>query len=101
MSGYLACLQATAPAQRLTVYGSKGWAELKGETELTVCLVDGQPKTRNFPSVNKERAELEAFAAAVNRGVPYPVPLDDVIHGVGCFEAIGKSAKSGDLIKVK
>ncbi len=101
MSGYLACLQATAPAQRLTVFGSKGWAELKGETELTVCLVDGQPKTRNFPSVNKERAELEAFAAAVNRSVPYPVPLDDVVHGVACFEAIGKSAKCGELLRVK
>ena len=24
--------------------------------------------------------------------MPYPVPLDDVVHGVGCFEAIGKSA---------
>lgn len=100
-SGYVACILATAPAQRLQVFGSKGWGEIRGETDLTVCLVDGKPKTRTFPTVNKERAELEAFAATVNRGVAYPVPLDDVVHGVSCFETIGKSAKTGELLKVK
>jgi len=31
---------------------------------------------------------------------PYPVPLDEVLHGVEVFEAIVNSAKTGKAVKV-
>jgi predicted dehydrogenase len=101
MSGYVCCIQATASMQRLQVFGSKGWAELRGENELVVGLIDNQPKARTFPGVNKERLELEAFANAVARGSGFPIPYDEVVNGVAAFEAIGKSARSGQLLKLR
>ena len=42
-----------------------------------------------------ERAELEAFAEAIEGGTPYACPPDDAVHGVAVLEAIVKSARSG------
>jgi predicted dehydrogenase len=41
------------------------------------------------------RAALEAFAKAASGGPPYPVSLDQAIHGVAATEAIIRSATSG------
>jgi predicted dehydrogenase len=41
-----------------------------------------------------ERAELEAFAEAIEGGAPYACPQDDAVHGVAILEAIVKSARS-------
>jgi predicted dehydrogenase len=46
------------------------------------------------------RAELTAFAEAVRGGKPYPVPLDDVLHGMAVFDALVESAKSGNIVAV-
>ena len=41
------------------------------------------------------RAALEAFAQAARGGAPYPIPPDEMIHGVAVTEAIVRSAASG------
>ena len=91
-SGYLTCMTATAPIFRLQVFGSKGWAELVGETMLVHQPVEGPRVTHQFAPMSTERAELEAFAAAIAGEATYPVPLDDVVAGVAAFEAITRSA---------
>jgi predicted dehydrogenase len=45
-------------------------------------------------------AELSAFAAAIRDRTPYPVPADEVLHGVQVFEAIVNSAKAGKPMPV-
>ena len=54
----------------------------------------------DFPPIDKERAELEAFAAAIVGDPAYPVPLADAIHGIAVFEAINRSAKSRATVSV-
>jgi predicted dehydrogenase len=43
---------------------------------------------------------LIAFARAIRDGKPYPVPIDDVLHGMSVMDAIVESAKSGAIVGV-
>ena len=45
-------------------------------------------------------AELEGFAAAINRERPYPITAEEVLHGVAAFEAIVRSAAVHRPVKV-
>ena len=49
----------------------------------------------DVPVFDVNRAELEAFATAARGGAPYPITLDQMIHGVAVTEAVLASAKSG------
>jgi hypothetical protein len=43
------------------------------------------------------RAALETFAKAAAGGPAYPIPYDQMIHGVAVTEAIVRSAGSGKV----
>lgn len=95
MTGYLGTFGATTPTQRIQVFGSKGTAEIRQERHFEFRPVEGEAQTIDFGPFDKERAELEAFAAAVEGGAPYPLPAEEAIHGIAVFEAIVKAAASG------
>ena len=46
-------------------------------------------------SFDVARAALEAFAAAAAGGDPYPIPVEQMIHGVAVTEAIVRSSTAG------
>ena len=97
MSGCLGTFIATAECWRLQVFGSKGWAKVGSiphlhTWSLTTCMVNAQPTVIDSPQQSTERAELEAFADAIERGTPYPCPPEDAVHGVAVLEAILTSA---------
>jgi predicted dehydrogenase len=99
-SGYLGTFIATAECWRLQVFGSKGWARVGSiphlhTWSLTTCMVNAQPTVIDYPQQSTERAELEAFADAIERGTPYPCPPEDAVHGVAVLEAVVRSARSG------
>ena len=52
------------------------------------------------PRFDMLNAELTAFARAIVDGEPYPVPLDDVLHGMSVFDAIVQAARSNQIVKV-
>lgn len=52
---------------------------------------------KDFDPIN---AALEAFAAAVAGEATFPIPQDQILHGVAVFEAIVKSARTGAPVKV-
>jgi len=100
------CSLTTVPNYRLAVYGSKAFAEIAkpGLDEFRFApmpdptlghLAAMQPEVINTPNFDTVFAELTAFVAAVRDKTPYPVSLDEVVHGVEVFEAIVKSAKAG------
>ena len=100
-SGGLVTIAATAPCFRLALFGSGGWAELRGEETLVIEPLDGKPETRTYPKVDKERLELEAFARAVAGGTAFPVSHEEAIHGVAVFEAIARSAERKATVAVE
>ncbi len=101
VTGYLSALFTTAELYRVHVFGSKGWLELRGDTDLTFRGLQGAPEKITLPAVDKERAELEAFADAVEAKKPFLVPPEEAINGVAVLEAIVVSAAKGKPITIK
>jgi predicted dehydrogenase len=99
-TGYLGTIAATSPEWRLQIFGSKGWVELRNDSHLQARMLDSEPETMDFGPFDKERAELEAFADAVGGKTPYPLPLDQAIHGIAVFEAIARSADTGQVVEI-
>jgi predicted dehydrogenase len=97
---------------RLAVYGAKAFAEVLTPTMDSfhfMPAVEGkashlaevpQPESLEYRGVNTARLELEAFAQCIEAGRSYPIPLEEVLHGVCVFEAAVKSAASGLPVKV-
>jgi predicted dehydrogenase len=116
MSGYLGTMTTTGPGFSFQVFGSKGWLRLEGLTHVAgasseerrtrlfgTCKfqpVKGEAKVWEAASLDVTRAALEAFATAAAGGEPYPVTLEQAIHGVAATEAIIRSAASGKVEQV-
>ena len=111
-TGQIFCSVATATNFAFTLYGSNGLAEISRPdmSRLRFAPMATTAPTGRVPAPPDEifehagfdtlRAELTAFALAVRGGKPYPVPLEDVMHGMAVFDALVESAKTGDIIEV-
>jgi predicted dehydrogenase len=116
MSGYLGTMTTTGPGFSFQVFGSKGWLRLEGVTHVAGASSDerrtrlfgackfqpvkAEAKTWQAATMDISRAALEAFAKAAAGGPPYPIPYDQMIHGVAVTEAIVRAARSGKVEKV-
>jgi predicted dehydrogenase len=100
MTGTLTTLITTSPIWRLSIFGTKGWAELIGENRLLVCEGNGPVHEIVYPPVSTERLELEAFAQAIGGGAPYPVTVEEALHGVSVLESIAESVRSNQVIAI-
>jgi predicted dehydrogenase len=110
MSGYLGTMTTTGPGFSFQVFGSKGWLRLEGVTHVAgatseerrtrlfgTCKfqpVKGEAKTWQAASLDVSRVALEAFAKAAEGGPAYPIPYEQMIHGVAVTDAIIRSAAS-------
>jgi len=99
-SGLLTAIGATATYERTTVFGSRGWAEVRDGEQFTFQPIDGEAATTDYPVAEPERAELEAFAAAVRGEKPFPVTVDDAVHGVAVLEAMDRAAKTRQAVRI-
>jgi predicted dehydrogenase len=116
MSGYLGTMTTTGPGFSFQVFGSKGWLRLEGVTHVAGASSDerrtrlfgtckfqpvkGEAKTWQAATMDISRATLEAFATAASGGPAFPIPYDQMIHGVAVTEAIVRAAASGKVEKV-
>ena len=100
-TGYLGSLHATGEFWRIHVFGSAGWLEMRGDTELVRRGLEGPAVSLPFTAVDKERAELEAFADAVAARQTLLIPASDIINGVAVLEAMNASAASGAPMPVR
>jgi predicted dehydrogenase len=113
MSGYLGTMTATGPGFSFQVFGSKGWVRLEGVTHVAGASSE-ERRTRLFGAcrfqpakgeaqaweaerLDVARVALEAFATAASGGPPYPIPLEQMIHGAAVTEAIIRSAASDKI----
>jgi hypothetical protein len=117
MSGYLGTMTTTGPGFSFQVFGSKGWLRLEGVTHVVgasseerrtrlfgTCKfqpVKGEAKVWQAATIDATRAALEAFAQAAAGGPAYPIPYDQMIHGVAATEAVIRSAASSAVETVR
>jgi predicted dehydrogenase len=98
--GQLASVRAAPAYWRVHVFGTKGSAEARDETVLTVAPIGETPRTETFPQVDSLAALLESFAEAIELGKPFLVPTSEMLAVVGTFEAAIKSLETGKPIRV-
>lgn len=103
-NGATACmstLTATGRIFRLQVFGTRGWLHLLDHQILEICDIEGRVRRVEYPQVDIERAELEAFADAVAGVASYPVPVEEAVHGIAVMEAAVRSARDrGERVAV-
>jgi predicted dehydrogenase len=111
-SGLIFSSVATATNFTFTLYGTDGLGEISRpdlsrlrfvpiSTTAPTGPVQAPPdETLQFSGVNTLRAELNAFARAIREGTPYPVPIEEVLHGIAVFDAIVRSAQRGAIVPV-
>jgi predicted dehydrogenase len=112
MTGYVSCMTATAPSYRFCVYGSGGIAEIRGQNldDFSFAPAPDAPlsghatpkpvERHSLPGFDTVSAELSAFAAAVAGRAPFPITLDQMIHGAAVFEAVATSAATHAKVQV-
>jgi predicted dehydrogenase len=110
-SGSLFCSLVTAAAFRLAVYGTDGVAEVLNPSLETFRFLRAHKSAAEHrqpviaeviesPGFDMIADELNAFAHCVETGAPFPVPLDEVVHGAAAFEAIVASARTKQPVRV-
>lgn len=99
-TGMLTSLFATGDYSRVAAFGSKGWLEFRSDEELSFRGLEGRTQTIKLPEVDKERAELEAFADCVESGQRFLVSPADLVNGVGVLELVEKSSARGKPMKI-
>jgi predicted dehydrogenase len=113
MSGYLGTMTATGPGFSFQVFGSKGSVRLEGMTHVAgasseerrtrlfgTCKfqpIKGEAQVWEAARLDVTRACLDAFGQAAQGGAPFPIPLDQMVHGAAVTEAVVRSAATGQI----
>ena len=92
----ISAMLATPFEGRFTVYGSKGWFEIRDRTHPEnptgwdiKRVMQGQEPVTSFAAPHPTvRANLEAFSAAIRQEKPYPVTHREMLANVAALEAI-------------
>jgi predicted dehydrogenase len=108
-TGLIFCSVATATNFSFTLYGSKGLAEISKPSLQTLRFVPTSEQAPTGPvtappgeisehtGFDMLAAELGAFARAIRERRPYPVPIDEVLHGMSVFDAVVRAGISGKI----
>ncbi len=95
VSGVLCGVRATPLYWRVHVFGNKGSVESIGPGELVLRLSGKQPERQTFEPINALRANLEAFADAIEGRAAYPIATREMIDVIAAVEAIAASINAG------
>ncbi len=98
VSGVLCGVRATPLFWRVHVFGNQGSAEAVGPNELIMRMSGGQIERRTFEPIEALRANLEAFADAIEGRAAYPILTAQMINTIAGIEAIVKSMESGEPV---
>jgi predicted dehydrogenase len=113
-TGLLFCSVATATTLCFTLYGTKGLAEFSRANLSRFRYVPISSAAPTGPvtappdeiidqpidTMDTLTAELVEFARCIEQKRPYPVSIDQVLHGMEVFDAVVRSARSGRIEKV-
>ncbi len=111
-TGLIFCSVATATNFRFTLYGSKGLAEISKPNLQrfrfvpTSELPPAGPVTAPPDQVAEHAgfdmlaAEMTEFARSIRDRRPYPVSIEDVLHGMSVFDAVVRSARTHKIVTV-
>ena len=101
VSGVLCGVRATPLFWRVHVFGNQSSAEAAGPNELIVRMSGGKVERRTFEPVNALRANLEAFADAIEGRFEYPISTGQMVDVIAALEAIVASVGTGKAVELR
>jgi predicted dehydrogenase len=99
-SGLLATVRATPFFWRVHAFGAEGSAEVLGETELVLRKSGAAPRRLSLDPLDSLRAELEAFADAIDGRAAFPISAGQMLQTVSAFEAVIRSLEKGEPVSL-
>ena len=99
-TGYLGTIFVTGELWRVHAFGTKGWLEMRGDSELIACGLETKPQRITLPVIDRERATLEAFADAVAAKKPFMVPAEEAVNSIAVLEGIVASAAKSAAVQI-
>lgn len=104
-TSYVSASLANPFMSRFTVYGSKGWIDVRDKAHVespdgwivTTGLAGEKITTVEVPPAEPVKDNLVAFARAVRGKAAYPITADHLINNIALLEAVFTSALSGRL----
>jgi predicted dehydrogenase len=97
-TGALATVRATPSYWRVHVFGTQGSAEVLDEATMILRKSGTRPRQIAWPAIDVLRAELDAFADAIENKRAFPVPEAEVLATLSAFEAALRSMQSGNPV---
>jgi predicted dehydrogenase len=99
-TGLMATVRAAAPFWRVHVFGAKGDAEARGESNLRIGHIGAPATDHTFEPVDSLYCLVESFADAVEGRAPFPISPRQLIDVTAAFEAVIKSLDGGAPVNV-
>ncbi|MGE0255930.1 MAG: Gfo/Idh/MocA family protein [Alphaproteobacteria bacterium] len=108
-TGMVSCIAVTPFFNRFAVFGSGGWLEVRDylhpavgyDAELAWSHEGGKIERQKFATpLDTVRANVDAWAAAVQGGKPYRFTTEQIVANTAVVEAVGRSAATGELLKI-
>jgi predicted dehydrogenase len=110
MTAHMQAILNTPHFIRFHVFGSDGWVEVRngthpdtpgGVTDWIYCAKGGKPERIEIEWTDAVVANLEAFAAAVQGRATYPWTEAELIGNIATYEAICRSADTGQTVTLQ
>ncbi|WP_157017247.1 Gfo/Idh/MocA family protein [Mesorhizobium xinjiangense] len=107
-TSYVSASLANPFMSRFTVYGSKGWIDIRDKAHVeapdgwvvTSALTGGPIKSVEIGKSEPVKDNLVSFARAVRGTEAYPITADHLVNNIALLEAVFRSALSGEIEKV-
>jgi predicted dehydrogenase len=104
-TSYVSASLANPFMSRFTVYGSKGWIDVRDKAHveapdgwIVTMGLAGQPITTvEVPAAEPVKDNLVDFARAVRGRAVYPITADHLVNNIALLEAVFASALSGKI----
>lgn len=103
--GQLTTITSTAMRWQIALYGTNGWAELRGLDQLVIQPLEGAYEEIHYPGFAYPgeasiTAALDAFATDIQGGEPFAVSPQEIVHGTRVLQTIIRSAANGQYLLV-
>lgn len=107
-TSYVSASLANPFMSRFTVYGSKGWIDIRDKAHVeapdgwvvTSAIAGGPIETVEIGKAEPVKDNLVSFARAVRGTEDYPITADHLIDNIALLEAVFASALSGRIEQV-
>jgi len=104
-TSYVSASLANPFMSRFTVYGSKGWIDIRDKAHVeapdgwivTSAMAGGPIETVEIEPAEPVKDNLVSFARAVRGSKTYPITADHLVNNISLLEAVFKSALSGKI----